>query len=571
MPRKLASGVLTVALLLPAARSRRRPAVARRYMKHVAQRSRRLDIVTRRSAAAAKEQAPDGCEVVELMATDMCTTDTGAPPLKPKVGKPPSQLDLFFRGLEFYARMVQILVGYIPVKVESTIGEARGRFDADILQRQWDRQHIAGAKDLAAMINDLKGFHVKAGQTIATRTDLFPKEYSVELAHLVDSVNPLPYETVKHVVEEKLLDGKPLSDVFSSFEEEPLGSASIAQVHKATLRSTRKEVAVKVQRPNAEVQLMKDVRDIKEFSRLTKSIFPVDYYTVFSEIESQMQREFDFNAEAEGMDRINTALRRSRRRPPVHVPRSVPGFVSRDVLCMDFVPGVPLSGLKQELKRRGIELKPGSREERLFGRRLLKALSEAFAIMIFEEGFFHADPHPGNVFVMPDLKVALIDFGQTKQLGSKFRKELAEIIVLLSECGDTQEDFERMAKLAPPMGTVYLPTAHPLCSVALGLWLFDTSRTTLPGGYEPNELSPRCPARDCSSFDPNFVLVCRATLLIRGLAARLGVKWSLAKAWREQALLLLKREGKAPPTRQGIFRPVVRSVNKLLAHPFFQA
>eukprot|EP00413_Alexandrium_margalefii_P026691 CAMPEP_0204558704 /NCGR_PEP_ID=MMETSP0661-20131031/31317_1 /ASSEMBLY_ACC=CAM_ASM_000606 /TAXON_ID=109239 /ORGANISM="Alexandrium margalefi, Strain AMGDE01CS-322" /LENGTH=104 /DNA_ID=CAMNT_0051565889 /DNA_START=1 /DNA_END=311 /DNA_ORIENTATION=+ len=104
---------------------------------------------------------------------------------------------------------------------------------------------------------------------------------------------------------------------------------------------------------------------------------------------------------------------------------------------MDFVPGVPLSNLKGELKRRGIDIAPGSRAEKIFGRKLLRALSDAFAVMIFEEGFFHADPHPGNVFVMPDLSVSLIDFGQTKQIGYRFRRELAELVVILSECGDT--------------------------------------------------------------------------------------------------------------------------------------
>lgn len=521
-------------------------------------RRRRAPARSRCSAAAAG--GPENCEVVELLATDLCEGDDAgsssgsgsgaaagasapAAAAEGALTAPLTPLDLFLRSLDFNARMVKLLLPYVPVKLESTLLDLRGEaFDPKgPLQEKWHKAHEQGARNMSTLIQDLKGFHVKAGQTIATRTDLFPREYSLELAYLVDSVNPLPFSIVRHVVEQDLLGGLPLEDAFESFNEEPLGSASIAQVHEARLNGGRR-VAVKVQRPNAEVQLMKDVGDIRGFSKWTRDIFPLDYYTVFTEIERQMQTEFDFRLEASGMDRVANALRRHGRKPPVHVPRSIPGLVSRTVLCMDYVPGVPLSNLKAELKRRGIDIEPGSRAEIAFGRKLLRALSDAFAVMIFDEGFFHADPHPGNVFVMPDLSVALIDFGQSKQIGYRFRRELAEIIVALSDCGDTEEEFHRVAKLLPRMGTEFLPSAHPLCGVALSLWLFDTSRTELPGGYVANELSPKCPARDCAAFDPDFVLVCRTTLLIRGLAARLGVNWSLTKAWREHALATLRGE-----------------------------
>lgn len=463
--------------------------------------------------------------------------------------EPMSNLRLFIRGVEFYVRASMLLVSYIPVFFQSKLIHFKGdvaatEAAAKALEAEWHRTHEAGAKTLAALINDLKGFHVKVGQVIATRQDLFPQEYSLELANMVDSVNPLPYPMVRRVVEKELLGDMPLGSVFESFDPEPLGSASIAQVHHARLRDGR-EVAVKVQRPNIEPQLMNDIGALKGFSFATRSLFPVDYYTVTVELEEQLQDEFDFISEANAMDRIAEVLSRSGRQPPVVVPRSIPGLISERVLCMDFVPGVALSKVRDELARRGIHIEPGSRAGQIFGRRLIKSLSDAFAQMIFREGLFHADPHPGNVFVMPDGSTALIDFGQTKRLGLRFRQQIAELVVRVSNlegCDPntvSEEGLLDMENFARSMGVEFLPSAGRECALALALWLFDTSRTELPGGYETNELSAKNPSRDVASFPRDFVLLCRTTLLIRGIAMKLGIRWSLASAWREAALELL--------------------------------
>lgn len=452
--------------------------------------------------------------------------------------QPTSAVGLVFRAVTFYSRATLLLLSYMPVYVKGGFA-----YNPD-LDGDWRMLHEQGARSLAALINELKGFHVKLGQVIATRSDLFPAEYSVRLAHMVDSVSPLPFSAVRNMVEHDLLGGLALEEAFEAFDEVPLGSASIAQVHRAKLRGGR-EVAVKVQRPHVEPRLMSDIQVIRNFTFLTQKLFPVDYYAVTRELEEQLKDEFDFIEEASAMDRVADALTRGGRRAPVVVPRSIPGLVSRRVLCMDFVPGVPLSRLRSELQRRGLDVAPGSAAERAYGRRLLSALSDAFAVMIFEEGFFHADPHPGNVFVMPDFSTALIDFGQTKRLGYRFRRQLAEMIVLISDLEGidladlTSRHFAILTDCASGMGVEFLPEAKPSCSTALAFWLFDTARSELPGDYDLKELSPRNPTRDVASFPKEFVLLCRTTLLIRGLAMRLGVRWSLASAWREAAMRVL--------------------------------
>lgn len=454
----------------------------------------------------------------------------------------PSQIDLALRNVAGYTRAAKWIAPYIPLYVATENASSSGKAwdPKGDLAKQWRCQHEIGAKALSELIQQMNGFYVKAGQLIATRVDLFPQEYSSELSYLVDSVNPFPFSQVRRVVEKELLGGYRLEDVFESFDEEPLGSASVAQVHRARLHGGQ-EVAVKVQRPNIEAQLLNDVSVIKDFCNKFRDVFPVDYYTVFSELEEQLKEEFDFCKEADSMERVAGALQNGGRQAPVLVPRSVPGLVCRQVLCMDFVPGVPLSQLEQELERQGRSTSADSRMAQMFGKKFLTSLSDAFAVMIFEEGFFHADPHPGNVFVTTDGNVALIDFGQMKRIGYKFRRELAEMVLHIADCQDTQQDYDEMARLGDRMGLKFSETAHKNCPAALGLYIMDWSRIELPGGYSAHELSPRNVMTDVTYFPREWVLTCRALQLIRGVAARLELEWSLPKVWRESALRALNR------------------------------
>jgi len=138
----------------------------------------------------------------------------------------------------------------------------------------------------------------QSGQVISTRVDMFPKQYTDRLMSLQDSVEPIPTSVVKAVVRQDLLEGEPLENLFKEFDEIPLGSASIAQVHRAVLRDGR-EVAVKVQRPSEEPKLRGDIANLKAFSKRFRDSLPVDYYRVFCELERALTNELDFLAEAQ--------------------------------------------------------------------------------------------------------------------------------------------------------------------------------------------------------------------------------------------------------------------------------
>ena len=189
---------------------------------------------------------------------------------------------------------------------------------------------------------------------------------------------------IRAVVEREVLrPGEAFGDVFETFETAPLGAASIAQVHKATLTAKYggpREVAVKVQRPRVEGKLLGDIAELKSLAKPLRNATPVDYYVVFSELEQQLADEFDFVKEAAAMQRIADLLGRdaatgARSAPPIVVPRCVPELSTRNVLVMDYLEGEPLARVKDSFS---------DAEKRVFGRQLLAALTESFGRCIFE-------------------------------------------------------------------------------------------------------------------------------------------------------------------------------------------
>jgi aarF domain-containing kinase len=403
---------------------------------------------------------------------------------------------------------------------------------------------------------------------------------------------------VVRIVETEL--GRRLQDLFVEFDAVPLGSASVAQVHRARLRANGAEVAVKVQRPSMEQLMLGDVANLKSLALRVRGRLPVDYYVVFSELEQGLQREFDATIEAKSMTRVADLLASMPGGPPLRVPRPVKGLVSRRVLVMDYIAGTPLSRLAAEPPA---ATAAAQLAQQLMGRKLLRALTDAYAVMMLQDGvpaqhrraaspsrrddaaltrlllgFIHGDPHPGNLMIQPDggalrlperiplwmlmrsspqrrhalPEIALIDFGQTKQLDADLRKRLATIVLQLADCraasaasSGAKCDYGALADSAIGLGVDFKPDCPDIQSAAaaLAMWLFDsTGATSLPGGYASNELSSNSPVAQVAAFPQSLVFVGRATVLIRGLANRLGIDWSLAREWTPAARALL-----APP------------------------
>ena len=243
---------------------------------------------------------------------------------------PLSPKERVVRALTFWGRVVPILGAYkavelsadLPAPVRLAVGLTGLELPSseEETEKAYEELHEWGSVRLEDTIQELKGFYVKTGQVISTRVDLFPEQYTSRLSSLQDSLDPMPASVVREVVERELLQGEPLDTIFSDFDDEPLGAASIAQVHAATLLDGRR-VAVKVQRPNCEPKLKGDVGNLKKFSKALSNALPIDYYTVFCELERALYGELDFLQESQAALKVHASVshtadgaRRPRRR-----------------------------------------------------------------------------------------------------------------------------------------------------------------------------------------------------------------------------------------------------------------
>mmetsp|Transcript_58798 Transcript_58798/g.86054 ORF Transcript_58798/g.86054 Transcript_58798/m.86054 type:complete len:644 (-) Transcript_58798:444-2375(-) len=452
------------------------------------------------------------------------------------------------RSVQFYSKIAPLLLRYATFE--------KGLQGMSELEKEakWDELHEWGSEILSNTIKDLKGFYVKTGQVISTRVDLFPMQYTTKLMMLQDSVDPVDAQQIKAIVRQELLEGEPLSTLFRSFEDAPLGSASIAQVHKAVLNDGR-TVAVKVQRPSEEPKLRGDIKNLKTFAKLFADQLPVDYYTVFCELERALTNELDFRAEAQAMEKIAATVAYkvdgTPAAPPLFVPRPVPGLCTGRVLVMEFVEGVSLNRLAEEMEREGIQ--GDADEAKVLGTKLLIALTEAFGRMFFGPGFIHGDPHPGNIFVQKNGNVALIDCGQVKQLPSSMQLKLAEVINMINRYNDPSAGVttKDLADRVRVFGVKVNAPAEKQddCLAAIALLLFGPTGIKLPGGYSNKELDDDSPLKAVLSFPQELVMMGRATVLIKGIASKLNIKWNLGQKWDECARMCMQcsLEGCAVP------------------------
>ena len=301
------------------------------------------------------------------------------------------------------------------------------------------------AAEATAFAEDLEKLgptFIKLGQLLSTRADLLPPAYLEALSRLQDNVGPFPYSDVERIVQEELKVR--LSKAFDSFEQEPLAAASLGQVHRAVLRGGR-EVAVKVQRPDVRARVLKDLDALDEvaalmerFSAATRSL---DATGVLEEFRRTILSELDYREEARNLVRLAHQLRDFEN---IIVPLPVDDFTTARVLTMDYIHGTKITSV--------------SRVEwtEVDGAALGEDLFRAYLQQVLVDGVFHADPHPGNVFLTPDHRLALIDLGMVGRLSGQLQEQVFRVMLAISESrgdeaasvlitiGDKHEDFDEM-------------------------------------------------------------------------------------------------------------------------------
>ncbi len=250
---------------------------------------------------------------------------------------------------------------------------------------------------------------VKLGQLLGVRADFLPPPYVAQLARLQDSVTPVSFRVVKPALEREF--GMPLHLAFEAFEETPLATASIGQVHRA--RYAGREVVVKFLRPDTRELLALDLRVLRFWARLGRRIDPRRQWDLIDDIldaiEAGFFEEADFAAEREHAERLRGQLAGM---PGVYVPYTVPARCTPNVLTLEFCSGVRIANVEQ-IRAWGLDSDA-----------LLNRLVELYARMMLLDGYYHADPHPGNFLVQPDGTLVLLDFGLVRELSEPTRRTL---------------------------------------------------------------------------------------------------------------------------------------------------
>jgi len=273
--------------------------------------------------------------------------------------------------------------------------------------------------ELAADLEALGPTFVKLGQLLSTRPDLVPRPYTQALSRLQDRLEPVPFAEIEPVVSAEL--GVRLSKAFSRFDPEPLATASLGQVHRAALRDGR-PVAVKVQRPGIAERVAEDLEvliDLARFvDRRTEAGRRWQFGALIEEARDSLTAELDYRAEARNLERLAAQLREYDR---ILVPLPVHDYTRGRVLTMDYVRG-----------RKVTDLGPLARLE-LDGVALVDQLLSAYLEQVLVHGFFHADPHPGNVFVTPEGYLALLDLGMVARVQPGTQEVLLKLLLALGE------------------------------------------------------------------------------------------------------------------------------------------
>src|SRR5213595_184678 len=277
----------------------------------------------------------------------------------------------------------------------------------------------AKADELAADLEKLGPTFIKLGQLLSTRVELLPRAYLDALYRLQDEVEPFGFGEVEKMVTTEL--GVRMSKAFSDFESKPMASASLGQVHLARLRDGR-AVAVKVQRPNIREQMVEDLDalgDIAEFlDNHTEFGQRYEFTRMLEELRKSLMRELDYRQEAHNLTTIREQLKDF---PHLIVPAPISDYSTSRVLTMEYVPGIKIT-----------EMSPLARME-FDGEMLAEELFRAYLNQILVEGFFHADPHPGNVFLTPDHRIALLDLGMVGRIMPRLQEDLLQLLLAISE------------------------------------------------------------------------------------------------------------------------------------------
>lgn len=407
-------------------------------------------------------------------------------------------------------------------------------------------------ENLRQILEDLGPTFIKIGQVMSSRTDVLPKEYCEELEKLRADVKPLDIDIIRKEIENEL--GRPVSELFQSIEEKPLGSASIAQVHAAILPDGQK-VVIKVQRPYVADMMMKDFSLLSKAARMAK-ISPVnqtvDFDMVVQELKQVSINELDFRIEAENTMEFENNMKDVKY---VDCAKIIPEYTTQRVMTMSFIDGFSVGNLKK-LEEEGYDR-----------REVATKLVNNFLKQVLDDGLFHADPHQGNLEIL-NGRIVWLDWGMVGRFGKKEQN-----ILKMAVAAVVQKDVNLMKNAVLSLGKPKRPVNHPelfndidsvmerYCSMNLE----DMNIGELLG--EVVELA----ANHGIALPQGFSMLVRALVTIEGVVAKLNVDVNMAQLFSGKVMHDMLEEFDLKQEILGDTRAVYESAKKSLTIPSLSA
>ncbi|HWQ40694.1 MAG TPA: 2-polyprenylphenol 6-hydroxylase [Desulfosporosinus sp.] len=373
------------------------------------------------------------------------------------------------------------------------------------------------------VIEELGPTYVKIGQIASTRADVIPEDILHELEKLQDDVPPFSFPQVRQIIEEEL--GSPLEEVFSSFDEAAIAAASIGQVHRAQLR-TGELVAVKVQRPRIKAMIETDLEILLDLATLAEHRMErmerLQLRDVVEEFAKSLRNELDYTIEGRNAEKIAKQFKND---PKIYIPSIYWEYTTRTVLTMEYVEGLKLNQF-ETLERKGYDRKA-------IAEQLVQALFHQMLI----EGFFHADPHPGNIFLLNDGVISFIDFGMVGRLTLDMKNNFASLVIAMM-----RQNTESMMKAILRIGIIPDDVNLPLLNNdvdELREKYMDVPMSRISLGEAISDLFVVA-FKHQIRIPSDFTMVAKSLLILEGIVEKLDPELSIMDMAEPFGLRLLK-------------------------------
>jgi len=332
--------------------------------------------------------------------------------------------------LKRYKDVAMLLIKYGRSDLISKAG-----LEESVLPGELESATAASADELAADLERLGPTFIKLGQLLSTRGDLLPEAYLEALSRLQDNIEPFKFEEIERIVTSEL--GVRISKAFADFDPTPIAAASLAQVHRATMRDGR-SVVVKVQRPNIRELIVDDLEALGEIAEFLDAHTELgkryEFANMLTDLRKSLLRELDFTIESQNLIAIAENLDEFEN---IVLPDPIEDFTTTRILTMDYIPGKKITELSP---LRLLEIDALGLADELF---------RAYLKQMLIDGLFHADPHPGNVFLTPDDEIGLLDLGMVGRVTRTFQNNLLRLLLAISE-GRGDEAAEAAIKMGEP-------------------------------------------------------------------------------------------------------------------------